>query len=130
LDEIADTTSLLTLGGDNGRCWKRCCAIKYNNIFFDVFGGKPGSAFKDAIDQFQEFLLLYFLFLVRSDSRDLEIKSSDALARNATAAALTRLDEFVSAENLCIHLGIVGGGGSVCGGGWHTSACKEGRNTT
>jgi len=49
-------------GGDNGRCWKRRRAIKYNNIFFDVFGGKPGSAFKDSIDQFQEFILLYFLF--------------------------------------------------------------------
>lgn len=69
-------------------------------------------------------------FLVRSDSRDLEIKSSDALARNATAAALTRLDEFVLAENLCVHWGIVGGGGSgVCGRGWHIPARKAGRNT-
>jgi hypothetical protein len=97
--------------------------------FFDVFGGKPGSAFDDSIDQFQEFLLLYFLFLVRSDSRDLEIKLSDELARNATAAALTRLDEFALAMNLCVHLGIVGGGGSVCGGGRHALAHEEGRNT-
>jgi hypothetical protein len=59
----------------------------------------------------------------------LEIKSSDELARNATAAALTRLDEFVSAMNLCVHLGIVGGGGSVCGGGRHALAHEEGRNT-
>ncbi len=78
---------------------------------------------------FRNFSCFTSFFLVRSDSRDLEIKSSDELARNATAAALTRLDEFVSAMNLCIHLGIVGGGGGVCGGGRHALARKEGRNT-
>jgi len=33
------------------------------------------------------------------------------------------MDEFVLAENLCVHRGIVGGGGSVCSRGkgtlWH-----------
>jgi len=66
----------------------------------------------------RNFSCLAFFFAIICNNRDLDNIPSSCGARNATAAALTRFDEFVSALNICVHVGIfsIGAGGGGEGG--------------